>query len=109
MARSISASLLEILCRPILLLVIFLVIFVNMDGLPQCREFIEVLCRRPQNLLNVRPFRIRWPDRVVAIRQGGRPVEEQIDNRLSLASEAVNMTRRMIVRISDEPNASNPK
>ena len=64
--------------------------------------------RSLQYLPRVRSFRIRWPDRVVAVRQSNAPIHPQINDDLRLAREAVNMTRWMIVRIGNESNTANP-
>ena len=68
-----------------------------------------MFCRGPQNLLNVRPLRIRGPDGVVPSCQGNAAVKPKIDNYLCFAREAVNMTRRMIVRISNESDTAKPQ
>ena len=71
-------------------------------GLPQRCQFLKVQGRSIQDLLHIRPLRIRGPDGVVPFRQGNGSIQTKIDNRLRLAGETVNMTRRMIVRISDK-------
>jgi hypothetical protein len=79
-----------------------------MDGLPQPDKFLKMVCRSMQYLPHVRPLRIRWPDRVVAVRPSNSPIHPQIDDYLRFTSKAVNMTRRMIVQIGNEPNAARP-
>lgn len=60
-------------------------------------------------LPHIRSLRIRWPDRVIPVRQSNAPIHLQIDDYLRLTRKAVNMTRRMIVRIGNESNPAKPK
>ncbi len=77
-----------------------------MDGLPQLGEFLKMVRRNLQYLPHVRPLGVRWPDRVVAVRQPNRPIRPQIDDDLHFTREPVNMTRWMIVRIDNESNTA---
>jgi hypothetical protein len=77
---------------------------------PKLDELIEMLGRRPQNMLHIAATRIARPYRVIPIRQSNLSAMPftKFHDYFGLCIESVHMARIMIFRICNKPNPIEP-
>lgn len=65
-----------------------------------------MLSSESQHFPHIAPLRIAGPDRIRPAGQRDSPISAQINNDLTLALEAVNMPRFMVLRVAHEGDTS---
>jgi hypothetical protein len=80
-----------------------------MHFLPQQNQLVKIFRRRSQNLTHVTAFCVAWANAVGPIGECDISIDADINDNFGLSRKTMNVTRLMVLWISDEPDIAETK